>query len=255
MTTGEHVGDGGVRSVQRALDLLDLFDEQHPRRHLRDLVEGARLPKTTVVRLLATLESRAWVARLGETTWTVGPSLLRWVRLGDRLWQVSPAARAVMRELVGECGETVNVYVRQGRERVSIAQEEGSATVRSVVAVGRPMPLGRGATAKVLLSGAPVSLVAELATLDPQLDAGSLERQVAGVRETGYAVSHGERELGASAVAAPVLAADGRVLAALSVSGPTSRFTAEQVTAYVGAVTAAAKEIGRVGLGGVEALL
>ncbi len=117
------------------------------------------------------------------------------------------------------------------------------------------MPLGRGATAKVLLSGAPDDLVGTLAEADPDLDAGTLARQVASIRETGYAVSHGERELGASAVAAPLHGEDGRVIAALSVSGPTSRFTAERIPGYVEAVVATARRLDEVGLGAVEALL
>jgi DNA-binding IclR family transcriptional regulator len=248
-------GEGGVRSIHRALDVLDLFDALHPTRALRDVVAETGLPKTTAVRLLATLEGRGLVARVGESTYTCGPSLLRWVRLADRLWQVAPETRGTMRALVDRCGETVNLYVRQGTERVSIAQEEGSATVRSVVPVGVPMPLGRGATAKILLSGAPDEVLDALSAADPDLDAGALGRPVAAVRETGYAVSHGERELGASAVAAPVVNAEGRVLAALSVSGPTSRFTADRVPGYVEAVVGAAATIGRDGLGTVEALL
>ena len=248
-------GADGVRSIQRALDVLALFDEHHPTPTLRDVVERTGLPKTTAVRVLATLESRGLVARVAETTYTCGPALLRWVRLADRLWQVSPEARAAMRTLVERCGETVNLYVRQGVERVSIAQVEGTATVRSVVAVGEPMPLGRGATAKVLLSGAPDELVPTLAASDHDLDAAALARQVASIRETGYAVSHGERELGASAVAAPVHGEDGRVIAALSVSGPTSRFTAERVPGYVEAVVATAHALDEVHLGAVEAFL
>ena len=255
MNLAQPSGADGVRSIQRALDVLALFDDHHPTRTLRDLVAATGLPKTTVVRVLATLEGRALVARVGETTYTCGPAFLRWVRVAERLWQISPEARAEMRALVERCGETVNLYVRQGAEGVSIAQEEGTATVRSVVAVGEPMPLGRGATAKVLLSGAPDTVVDRLAAADPDLDAGALSRQVAAIRETGYAVSHGERELGASAVAAPVRADDGRVLGALSVSGPTSRFTAERVPGYVEAVVATAAAIGRVGLGSVEAFL
>ncbi|AQA23466.1 bacterial transcriptional regulator family protein [Rhodococcus sp. MTM3W5.2] len=76
-----------------------------------------------------------------------------------------------------------------------------------------------------------------------------------GIRKAGYAVTHGERELGASAVAAPILAADGRVLAALSIGGPTSRFTADRVGSYVDAVTESAAEISSIGLGSVEAFL
>lgn len=248
-------GDGGVRSIQRALDLLSLFDRQHSSRSLRELMVETGLPKTTVVRLLATLESRALVSRRDETTYLPGPGFLRWVRMASALWELSQDNRTVLRALVDSCGETANVYVRQELTRISIAQEEGTATVRSVVEVGSAMPLSRGATARVLLSGAPGDVLDRLAEQDPSIDASSLERQVSAIRETGYAVSHGERELGASAVAAPVLGQDGRVIAALSVSGPTSRFTAERVHRYVEQVVASAATLTDQGLGNVEALL
>jgi DNA-binding IclR family transcriptional regulator len=259
-TTGERAegagtGPGGVRSVLRAIDTLTLFDSQHPTRTLREVVESTGLPKTTAVRLLATLESRGLVVRRDEVVYAPGAGWLRWVRLAASVWQVDARATEVMRHLVEECGETVNVYVRQDLDRVCIAQEEGTATVRSVVPVGVPMPLARGATAKVLLGTAPDEVIDALAERDDTLDPETLRRQVAAVRETGYDVTHGERELGASAVAAPIRHADGRVLAALSVSGPTSRFTADRVPRYVDAVTAAARSISSSGLGPVEAFL
>lgn len=247
--------DGGVRSIIRAIDVLTLFDTQHPTRALREIVEATGLPKTTAVRLLGTLESRGLVARRGEVTYAPGAALLRWVRLAQSVWEVNTETSEVMRHLVDECGETVNVYVRQDLDRISIAQEQGTATVRSVVEVGATMPLSRGATAKVLLGGAPDSVIDQLAAVDHTLDAEGLRRQVAAVLETGYGVTHGERELGASAVAAPIRHADGRVIAALSVSGPTSRFTADRIPRYVDAVTAAARSISNRGLGTVEAFL
>ncbi|MFE9204149.1 IclR family transcriptional regulator [Micromonospora sp. NPDC007230] len=246
--------DGGVRSIARAIDVLALFDTTHPTRTLRDLVAATGLPKTTVVRVCATLEARGLLLRPSETTYAPGPAFLRWAHLAASLWDVSDHTRAMMRELVDQCGETVNVYVRQGTERVSIAQEEGTATVRSVVPLGVPMPLSRGATARVLLTGAPNGLLERLAAAEG-LDPEALARTVASTRETGYAFSHGERELGASAVAAPIVAHDGRVLAALSVSGPTSRFTADRIAAYVNAVVTAAQRISDQGLGSVEAFL
>jgi DNA-binding IclR family transcriptional regulator len=207
------------------------------------------------VRVLGTLESRGLVARRGEVTYAPGAALLRWVRLAASVWEVNTETRDVMRGLVDDCGETVNIYVRQDLDRISIAQEEGTATVRSVVEVGTAMPLSRGATAKVLLGGAPDTVVDELVSRDDTLNADGLRRQVAAVLETGYGVTHGERELGASAVAAPIRRSDGRVIAALSVSGPTSRFTADRIPGYVDAVTAAARRISDHGLGAVEAFL
>ena len=247
-------GDG-VRSVGRAVDVLSLFDEHHPTRTLRELVELSGLPKTTVVRLIATLESRRLIAERSDARYGPGAGFLRWVRLSQSLWEINQATRQSMRDLVDELGETVNVYVRQGTNRMSIAQEEGTATVRSVIAVGVPMPLSAGATAKVLLTGAPPAVFADLAAATPGLDVDALRRQVSAVREHGYAVTHGERELGASAVAAPIRNSEDLVIAALSVSGPTSRFTAERVGPYIAAVTKAAEQVSSNGLGSVEAFL
>ncbi len=250
-----HQVDGGVRSIGRAVDLLGLFDARHPTRPLRDLVAGTGLPKTTVVRLLATLEARGLVVDAGDSTYSLGAQFLRWVELSHSLWQVSTDTRSVMRSLVEQYGETVNLYVRQDSVRISIAQEEGTATVRSLVEVGAPMPLSQGATAKVLLGGAPDTLIDELAAQTPGLDTAALRRQVAATRENGHAVSHGERELGASSVAAPIYNGERRVIAALSMSGPTSRFTADQVASYVAALTTAAGQISAARLGTVEAFL
>ncbi len=217
--------DAGVRSVGRAVDLLEAFDLAHPARTLRELVEVTGLPKSTVLRLVSTWEQRGYLVLLGDGRYALGPGLLRWVRAAQALWQVSPAAMAEMRALVEKYGETVNIYVRQGEHRVSIAQEEGTATVRSVVVVGLPMPMDVGASGRVLRTGVDV------------------------------AVSHGEREVGASSVAAAVRASNGRVLAAVAMSGPTSRFVDETVQEYEKAVRAAASQIAAQGLGSVEALL
>ncbi len=79
---------------------------------------------------------------------------------------------------------------------------------------------------------------------------------MARAREAGYAISHGEREDGASAVSAPIVAADGRrVLAALCISGPSSRLTGDRLDMAVRAAVESAKEISGFGLGGVEELL
>jgi DNA-binding IclR family transcriptional regulator len=247
--------DGGVRSIARAIEVLDLFDVAHPIRQLRELVTLTGLPKTTVVRLLATLESFGLVVARGDSSYGPGPSFLRWVKLAESLWEVGPEARKIMSRLVDDCGETVNIYIRRGLDRMSVAQVEGTATVRSVVEVGVPYPLAAGAAAKVLLGGVPENVLRELVARHADLSLDALGREVASIRAAGYAVTHGERELGASAVAAPIAGKDGGVIAALSASGPTSRFTPDRVGRYVDAVSAAAGEISGAGLGPVEVFL
>ncbi|MBH0122204.1 IclR family transcriptional regulator [Rhodococcus sp. CX] len=253
--TAAAVADGGVRSVARAFDLLNGFDAEHPVRTLRELVDISGLPKSTVVRLLGTLTSQGIIASPGESTsYSVGPSFLRWVKLAEAMWEIGPEARQLMTALRDRCGETVNIYIRQDLHRLSIAQIEGTTTVRSVVQVGARYPLTSGAAGRVLLAACPDTILAALAE-QSGVSAADLRSRAAGDLEAGCAITHGERELGASAVAAPILSADGRVLAALSISGPTSRFTADRVARYVDAVTDTARQISAVGLGTVEAFL
>ncbi|MBC2592431.1 IclR family transcriptional regulator [Rhodococcus aetherivorans] len=247
--------DGGVRSIARAVEVLELFDVEHPIRTLRELVALTGLPKTTVVRLLATLDSLGLILDRGDSSYGLGAGFLRWVTLSQSLWEISADARQIMTQLVDTCGETVNLYIRQDLNRVSIAQVEGTTTVRSVVQVGVPYPLASGAAAKILLTGAPDSVIRSLVQTRPDLDLEHLRREVASIKAAGYSVTHGERELGASAVAAPIFSSDNRVVAALSASGPTSRFTADRVGRYVDAVTDAAAKISAVGLGSVEVFL
>jgi DNA-binding IclR family transcriptional regulator len=247
-------GDSSVRSVARTLDLLNLFDHHRPFLTLREIVERSGLPKTTVVRLLANLQSRALVSVRADGTYTLGAGMLRWVRMAAALWEVNQPTIASMRRLVDVCGETVNIYVRQDVTRMSIAQEQGTHTVRNVVDVGVPMPLWGGSAAKVLLIGAP-HVIDELQRIKPNLDTARLQADVEEAGRAGFAVSHGEREDGASAVSAPIVAADGRVLAALCISGPSSRLTGDRLDAAINAAVETAKEISVIGLGGVEELL
>nr|WP_281372396.1 IclR family transcriptional regulator C-terminal domain-containing protein [Prauserella isguenensis] len=156
-----------------------------------------------------------------------------------------------MRDLSDSCGETVNLYVRSGATRICVEQREGRRSVRHIVRVGDELPLWGGAASKVLLTGADDRALAAVAALDPAgRTVDGLRAEAAEVREHGHAVSHGEREVGASGVAAPVVDADGAVLAALALGGPTPRFTDEAVAEFTVAVRDAARRISRIGIGG-----
>jgi DNA-binding IclR family transcriptional regulator len=237
------VEDQAVRSVLRAMDLLGLFTEQRGTWTVRELTEASGLAKTTVIRLVATLEQRGMLWSGSDGQVTVGPGLLRWARLARSAWELPEPVREVIKQLSTQCGETVNLYVRSNTVRICVAQQEGPQNIRHVVRVGDEFPLAVGATGKILLTGAP-DAVFDAITDDPE----ALREQVRAAAHDGYSVSHGERELGASGVAAPILDSDGNVLAALALGGPTSRFTPERVADFVAAVTSAAQWISRIGI-------
>lgn len=243
-------GGAEVRSLARAIDLLDLFDDLHPTRSLTEFVEGTGLPKTTVLRLVGSLSQRHLLSQRAPGQYTLGARLLRWVRLAHATWDIPAAARARMRRLSDDTGETVNLYVRQGLSRVVIAQEESRASVRNVVEVGVELPLIVGAAGKILLAAELHLIDATDLHVDEDTRA-RLRTAVVAVAEQGYAASHGERELGSSGVAVPIRAPSGAVMASLALGGPTPRFTADRVASHVTALRKAAEDIAQIGLPGL----
>jgi DNA-binding IclR family transcriptional regulator len=223
----------GVRSIRRALDILSLLTDETPAVSIRDITEATGLPKTTVLRLVHTLEQSGllWATAGG---YMAGPGLWRWAYLARRSWQLPPETQAMMRDLGARHLETVNLYVLRDVCRVCVAQQESPRPLRHVVQVGDELPLWAGASAKVLLSDAADALLARVARRSPYGDSHleTLREWAAAARRDGYAVSHGEREEGLSAVAVPVTGRSGAVVAALALSGPTLRFTAERVAEF-----------------------
>lgn len=246
-------GNGdSVRSVARAFQLLTLFDREHQQRHVRDLAALTAIPRTTVLRLLSTLESHGFVLQVAESTYQVGPGALRWFQLVQQAWAIPGNVQEAISAVRDKTGESVNIYVRQGNRRVSIGQAEGNRTVRSVVGIGVPLPLTEGSSGTILLAHATSELVASVTSTSEA--AKMLATKLESFSKDGFVVSHGERESGASSVSLPLRCTNGTTVA-LSISGPTSRFDEERIAEYIKTGVRAAKKIEKFGLGPVEALL
>jgi len=232
-TAEETAESHGVRSVQRALDILTLLTADRPSVSIREIVEATGLAKTTVIRLVLTLEQSGllWATASG---YMAGPGLWRWAHLAQRSWEMPPETQRMMRDLAARQRETVNLYVARDIVRVCIAQQESPQPLRHVVHVGDELPLWGGASAKVLLSTASPALLTRVARSSPygETHVRRLREWIDEAVHQGYAVSHGEREDGLSAVAVPVVGRSGSVVAALSLSGPTMRFTDERVAEF-----------------------
>ncbi|MFI0819768.1 IclR family transcriptional regulator [Streptomyces sp. NPDC021098] len=236
---------GGVRSVQRAVELLALYDTEHPSRTVRELVDATGLAKSTVVRLVHTLEQCGLLWSRGDGRTVPGPGLLRWAELARSTWQLPESALVLLKELSEVSGgEAVHLYVRQQGARVCVARHEGSRTLRHVVRVGEEMPLWSGAASHVLLSRAERADVESIAAAAPHEDwPRVLWERAQQAAVDGWSVSHGEREAGVSGVAAPVFDKAGRVVAALALGGPTVRFTEQAVAEFSGPLVEAARAL------------
>jgi DNA-binding IclR family transcriptional regulator len=250
-TTADEASDQhGVRSVQRALDILSLLTEDRPRVTIRDIVDATGLAKTTVLRLVSTLE-QAGLLWAGGGGYMAGPGLWRWAHLAGRSWELPPELQRSMRELAAKHRETINVYVVRDIYRVCIAQQESPQPLRHVVHVGDELPMWAGASSKVLLRDADPGLLERIAQNSPygRRHVKRLQEWIDEAAGRGYAVSHGEREDGLSAVAAPILGRTGRVVAALGLSGPTVRFTEKRITEFAADLRRVAQQTSELGFG------
>jgi DNA-binding IclR family transcriptional regulator len=228
-------GEGqGVRSVQRALDILGLLTETQPAVSIAEIVKATGLAKTTVIRLVQTLEQNGllWATAKG---YMAGPGLWRWAHLARQNWELPPETKQLMRELGDRQRETVNLYVARDIYRICVAQQESSQALRHVVRVGDELPLWGGASSKVLLGSAPPALLARVARSSPHGPdhVQVLQAALSEAAAQGFALSHGEREAGLSAVAVPITGRTGTVVAALTLSGPTVRFTDDRISEFV----------------------
>ncbi|GGN94112.1 IclR family transcriptional regulator [Actinoplanes lobatus] len=229
----ESADQQGVRSVQRALGILGLLTDDRPVVSVREIVEATGLAKTTVLRLVSTLEQNGllWATASG---YMAGPGLWRWAHLARRSWELPAETQRGMKELAARRRETVNLYVVRDIYRVCVAQQESPQPLRHVVQVGDELPMWAGASSKVLLRDATPALLERIAKGSPHGPGHAvvMREWIDEAAAKGFGESHGEREDGLSAVAAPVLGRSGTVVAALALSGPTIRFTPEKVTEF-----------------------
>jgi IclR family transcriptional regulator, acetate operon repressor len=209
--------------ADRAARLLALVLERAPRT-AADLAAAVGAAEADIAPLLGALE-RHGLVRLDGASAQVrpGPAPLRFARSGLHREDLAGHAAASMRRLAEESGETVNLMVPSAGGTEAIAQEQGRRLLGVTNWVGRDIPEHASAAGKVFLAYGVADVPARLERLTDRtiVDPVALERGLAGVR--GYATLVDELEPGLSVVAAPVFDAGGGVVAALSVSGPTSR--------------------------------
>jgi DNA-binding IclR family transcriptional regulator len=239
----------GTRVLERSLGLLfELGDADGPL-SIAELAERADLPPSTAYRLANELEGHGLVERNGGGL-ALGLRLLELARrIEDRLAAglVEPA-RGVMRGLAREHGETVLLTAPAGRFAIGLDSVEPPRPIRLSYGRWRVTPMHLGASGKVLLAHLPPRAAERvIAAVDHapiasgrSVDVARLRRALAEVRERGVLVTHGELDRGVSGVAAPVLGVRGRLVAGLTLAGPT-----ERVRANAEVLSAAVREAAR----------
>lgn len=201
----------GVKVLDKVLHLLDVIEYSQPV-SLQELVDLIHLPRTTAYRLVTALETHGFTRRDESGRYITGS---RFATSG--LLQVAPP---ILTDLTQQTGESSQLFVRRGHQRLCLVSIESPAELRTIVPVGALLPLDKGSGGRVLLG-------------DPE------------TLRAGWVESVAERSPGVASVSAPVFH-DSVLIASVSVSGPINRLGNSPGRRFGEAVVAAAREIERV---------
>ncbi|HMQ34344.1 MAG TPA: IclR family transcriptional regulator [Chloroflexaceae bacterium] len=240
-----------VQSLDRALDVLEVLAAGGDDVSLSQITERTGLPLGTVHRLLSSLVARGYAAQDRETRlYGPGPRLLEVATraAASRRFGLSRIARPCLHDLTEATEETSNLLVLQGDEGVYSEQVGSRRLVRMFTEVGQRVPLYCTGGGKAILSGfaeEQLETYLERTALRPFTPKTittpeGLREELAGARAQGFALDDEERETGVCCVAAPIFDRFGRCVAALSISGPTTRMSRERALGLGPRVRAAA---------------
>lgn len=226
-----------IQAVSHALDLLEQFHDDVDELGVTELSKRLKLHKNNVFRLLATLESRGYIEQNRATeNYRLG---LKSLELGQTFIQqmgLLRQAKLALEQLVEECNETAYVAIFKENHVVYLDVVETDMTVRVVSRVGSRLPAYCTASGKVHLAhmseeeldnSLPRKFTAYTDTTITTLD--QLKEELSQVAEQGYAIDNEEMDTGVRCVAAPIRDYTRRIVGAISLSGPSMRFTDERI--------------------------
>lgn len=237
-----------MRSVQRIVAVFESFSRNKTSLRLQDIADRIQLPKSTAFRILRSLELAGYLVRLDDQRYCLSFRFTRLSGLVQSTLDIRTISRTVMVTLGEKTKETVALYTTHGRDRVCIDSiASGSSPLRLVLQPGEHIPLQLGSASKTLLAH---MSTAELTSILPSVVRAAkrtqeqLRAEFAQIRRQGYAVSHGERLVGLSAISAPIWDANEEARYCLTISGPSIRVQ-KQETEFVKLVMRSAAEISR----------
>ncbi|MBT9385380.1 IclR family transcriptional regulator [Pseudooceanicola sp. CBS1P-1] len=204
----------GVEAVYKALRILSLFDSSSKRLTLGDISQRTGLVKSSVLRLLVSLQSAGYLRMTPDKAYVVGPEAFRVGRIYQSTFNLEGEIRPVLKRLVAATGESASFFRREGQKRVCLYREDTNQLLREHIAEGDAVDIDKGAPSHVFIEydmmrgdqPAPLDILEELPV-----------------------ISIGERGPGIAGLSVPIFGADGDMLGALTVSGPASRLTAAKI--------------------------
>ena len=216
-----------VEAVDKAIKVLSVFKSGDTPLDLGELARRTGFHKSTLLRLLRSLEEGGLINRLPDKTYGIGSMAIRLASIYQRMYRLEQHVRPVLRRLVSETGESASFYRREGEQRLCLVRENSEHALREHVLEGEMRPLSKGASAQVLLKFADV----KAPHIPPKL-ASSIPF-----------FSFEEFNKGISGAAVPVFGQNGKLEGALTLTGPLTRLTEDRLKHLSQLLVDAANEV------------
>jgi DNA-binding IclR family transcriptional regulator len=226
-----------VRAVARSLDILSCFSQNEPVLSLTEIAGRVKMPKSTVHRLLATLENKRFIKRDEATgLYHLG---LRFIEMATLVLQdldLERWAQPYLQRLCAECGETVDLAALDHEQVIYLQVVESPQRVKLAAAVGQRLPAFCTASGKAFMAYLPDGRVKKILnagltryTDNSRVSLEELRDELQLIRQRGFAISEQEYEKDINAVAAPILNDDSYPLMVIAIVGPSFRMPRERM--------------------------
>ena len=239
--------------ITKVLQILETLNDSPTGMSLKDIAEKTALNKTTAYRVLSHLAQERYVFRDPGGAYAIGVRLARLGSGASYQATLRKISRPMLEELAQITSETISLAVLEGREVLYLDVIESAHTFRQVSHIGTRHPLYCTALGKAMLAYYPEGereyllsgITFERFTAHTITCAANLQKELSMIRRRGYSLDNEEVYLGSRCIGAPIFDDSNEVVAALSVSGPTTRVTRKAVSIFAAAARQAAAEVSK----------
>jgi DNA-binding IclR family transcriptional regulator len=238
-----------VKALDKSLLILDILANTAGEIDLSTLTKLTRIPKSTLLRLLTTLKNHNYVLQDPQSRrFRLGWALIYLGKAAEQSFDLIHVVHPYLEELASQTGETASLVLLDGDHAVYVDQVTSSNIIRGNPSVGSPLHLNCTSSGKILLNAfseqklesflkrTKLTKKTEKSIVDPLV----LQEEIRRVRKQGYALDDEETEIGGRCAAAPVHDKEGKIVASISVVGPSTRIRQSDLVSLARLVTQAA---------------
>lgn len=241
-----------IKSLEKAINLLDLFDSSNPTRGITEVSEISGMSKSSVYKIFYTMSQLGLLMKDDKTgRYRLGYKIVQLHRNFQHTNDFIDMVNPFLRDLANKCNEAVYLAIRDQDSALYVANAFPDSRISGRSVVGIRVSMHCTAVGKCLLAYDDPEKVEslfqyrhEIYTENTITDWDKLKKELATVKSNGYAIDNMEHEYGIKCVAVPLLDKEGAIYAAISISGPSLRFDDAMIESTVGKLFDVSIQIG-----------